>query len=97
MINIRWDPEQKFAEHHTINSSKRKDFPVPSREKLFSINIILISVNSHLDWTAVQLSAHADMAVSCQRMDSDETGMEWREDLVNNNGVPIEVAPKNLK
>jgi len=58
---------------------------------------IFISVNSHLDWTAVQLSAHAYVAVPCQRMDSDKTGMEWRKDLVNDNGVPIEVAPKNLK
>jgi len=68
-----------------------------SREKLFSINIIFISDYSHLDWTAVQLSAHADMAVPCQGMDSDKTGMEWREDLVSNNGVPIKVASKNLK
>lgn len=57
---------------------------------------IFISVHPHLDRTAVQLSAHADMAVPFQRMDSDKTSMEWREDLVNNNGVPIKVAPKNL-
>jgi len=30
-------------------------------------------------------------------MDSDKTGMEWREDLVSNDGVSIKVAPKNLK
>jgi len=30
-------------------------------------------------------------------MDADKTGMEWREDLVSNNGVPIKVAPKNLQ
>ena len=58
---------------------------------------MLISVHSHLDWTAVQLSAHADMFGPCQRMDSDETGIEWREDLVSNNTVPIKVAPKNLQ
>ena len=80
-----------------INSNKSKEPRVQSRQKVFSINIIFISVHSHLDWTAVQLSAHAYMVVPCQRMDSDKTGMEWREDLVSNNGVPIKVAPKNLK
>ena len=70
---------------------------VPMRDKPFLINIIFISVHSHLDRTAVQLSAHTDMVVPRQRMNSDITGMEWREDLMNNNGVSIEVAPKNLK
>ena len=92
-----WDPEQRLTEHKTIDWSKRKVSHVPSRDKLFSINIIFISVHSHLDRTAVQLSAHADMIVPCQRMNSDITGMEWREDLMNNNGIPIKVAPKYLK
>ena len=61
------------------------------------INIIFIWVHSHLDRTAVQLSAHADVAMPCERMNSDKTGMEWREDLMGNNGVPIKAAPKNLK
>ena len=88
---------QKLPEHHTIDSNKRKASHVPSRDKLFSNNIIFISVHSHLDKTAVQLSAHTDMVVPRQRMNSDKTGMEWREDLVHNNGVAIKVAPKYLK
>ena len=97
MTDRRWDPEQKLPKHHTLDSSKRKESRVPSRDKLFSINIIFISFYSHLDRTAAQLSAHTDVAVPCQRMNSDITRMGWREDLMNNNGVPIKVAPKNLK
>ena len=51
---------------------------------------------SYPNRTSVQLSTHADMVIPAQRMDSNKAGMEWREDLVNNNGVPIKVATKNL-
>ena len=69
----------------------------PVQTNCFRLTSFFISVHSHLDWTAIQLSAHADMGMPCQRMNSNKTGMEWREDLVHNNGVPIKVAPKNLK
>ena len=37
------------------------------------------------------------MANPTQGMDPHKTRVEWREDLVNNDGVPIKVAPKNLR
>ena len=37
------------------------------------------------------------MALPLQWMDSDKTGMEWREDMVKNHGVLVKVASENLK
>ena len=30
-------------------------------------------------------------------MNADEPGMDWWEGLVDNNGITIEISPKNLK
>jgi len=36
------------------------------------------------------------MAMPAQGMDANKASVEWWEDVVNNNGVPIKVATKNL-
>ena len=37
------------------------------------------------------------MAMRAQSIDPDKAGVEWREDMMNNNWVSIKVATENLQ
>lgn len=62
---------------------------------MFSGEHVIVYFHSYLD-TAIQLSAHADVTSPSQGMNTHKTSIEWREDVMNNNWIPIKVAPENL-
>lgn len=47
--------------------------------------------------TSKEFNAHTQIVVPCHRVDPDKTCSYWREDVTDDNGMPIKISTKHLK
>ena len=63
----------------------------------FSLKKDILFLHTYPYGTSVEFNAHTQMAVPCHRVDPDKTCSDWREDVTDDNRMPIKISPKHLK